>query len=69
MSLLPDINWKLKCIPEDGNLVQLFYVPALRCATRYDRSMGFFSATALTLAVRGIEGLVSNDGHIRLIVG
>jgi len=30
---------------------------------------GFFSATALTLAARGIEGLVRNDGHMRLIVG
>jgi SNF2 family DNA or RNA helicase len=69
MSLLPDIKWKLKYTPEDGNLVQLFYVPALRCATRYDRSTGFFSATALTLAARGIEGLVRNDGHMRLIVG
>jgi hypothetical protein len=49
--------------------VQCFYVPALRCANRYDRSTGYFSATALTLAARGIEGLVRNDGHMRLIVG
>lgn len=69
MSLLPDFKWKLKYTPEDGNLVQCFYVPALRCANRYDRSTGFFSATALTLAARGIEGLVRNDGHMRLIVG
>ncbi len=69
MALLPDYQWKLKYTPEDGNLVQCFYVPALRCATRYDRSTGFFSATALTLAARGIEGLVRNDGHMRLIVG
>jgi SNF2 family DNA or RNA helicase len=69
MSLLPDSKWKLKYTPEDGNLVTCFYVPALRCANRYDRSTGFFSATALTLAARGIEGLVRNDGHMRLIVG
>src|ERR1035437_5242435 len=69
MSLLPDFKWKLKYTPEDGNLVTCFYVPALRCANRYDRSTGFFSATALTLAARGIEGLVRNDGHMRLIVG
>jgi hypothetical protein len=68
MSLLPDIKWKLKYTPEDGNLVQLFYVPALRCATRYDRFTGFFSATALTLAARGIGGHVRNDGHRRPIV-
>ena len=69
MSLLPDFKWKLKYTPEDGNLVQCFYVPALRCANRYDRSTGYFSATALTLAARGIEGLVRNDGHMRLVVG
>ncbi len=69
MALLPDYPWKLKYTPEDGNLVQCFYVPALRCANRYDRSTGYFSATALTLAARGIEGLVRNDGHMRLIVG
>ncbi len=69
MSLLPDFKWKLKYTPEDGNLVQCFYVPALQCANRYDRSTGFFSATALTLAARGIEGLVRNDGHMRLMVG
>jgi SNF2 family DNA or RNA helicase len=69
MSLLPDFKWKLKYTPEDGNLVECFYIPALRCANRYDRSTGFFSATALTLAARGIEGLVRNDGHMRLIVG
>lgn len=50
-------------------MVEKFYVPALRCATRYDRSTGYFSATALTLAARGIEGLVRNDGRMRLVVG
>ncbi|MGB8481377.1 MAG: SNF2-related protein [Acidobacteriaceae bacterium] len=69
MSLLVDFDWKLKYTPEDGDLVKRFYVPALQCATRYDRSTGFFSATALTLAARGIEGLVRNDGHMRLVVG
>jgi SNF2 family DNA or RNA helicase len=69
MSLLPDFEWKLKYTPEDGDLVKKFYVPALRSASRYDRSTGYFSATALTLAARGIEGLVRNEGHMRLVVG
>ena len=50
-------------------MVRLFYVPALQAATRYHRSTGYFSATALTLAARGIEGLVRNNGYMRLIVG
>lgn len=69
MSLLPDHAWKLKYTPEDGDLIKLFYVPALQAATRYHRSTGYFSATALTLAARGIEGLVRNNGHMKLVVG
>lgn len=69
MSLLPDSQWRIKYTPADGDLVRLFYTPALDAAVRYDRSTGYFSATALLLAARGIEGLIRNDGHMRLIVG
>lgn len=62
-------DWKLKYTPEDGDLVELFYLPALRDAKRYDRLTGYFSASALTLAARGIEGLVRHKGRMRLIVG
>ena len=63
------VDWKLKYTPDDGDLVQLFYLPALEDAKRYDRLTGYFSASALTLAARGIEGLVRNKGRMRLIVG
>ena len=69
MSLLCDREWKLKYTPDDGDLVSLFYVPALECATRYDRLTGYFRARALTLAARGIEGLIRNGGRMRLLVG
>ena len=67
--MLGDHEWKLKYTPDDGDLVTLFYVPALEAAERYDRLTGYFNASALALAARGIEGLVRNDGHMRLIVG
>ncbi len=67
--MLTDHAWKLKYTPEDGNLVQAFYVPALQDAARYDRLTGYFNAGALALAVRGVEGLVRNEGRMRLIVG
>src|ERR1035441_1694532 len=44
-------------------------VPALECPVRYDRLTGYFQARALTLAARGIEGLVRNSGRMRLLVG
>ena len=63
MSLLCDHGWKLKYTPDDGDLVAIFYIPALECATRYDRLTGYFRARALALAARGIEGLVRNSGR------
>ena len=69
MTLLRDTAWRLKYTPDDGDLVRLFYVPALRSATRYDRLTGYFSARALALAARGVEGLIVNNGRMRLIVG
>ncbi len=69
VSLLTDREWKTKYTPEDGDLVALFYVPALDCAVRYERTTGYFSASALAVAARGIEGLIRNDGRMRLIVG
>ena len=67
--MLSDHEWKLKYTPEDGDLVKLFYIPALEDAERYDRLTGYFSAGALALAARGIEGLVRNGGRMRLVVG
>ena len=62
-------TWKRKYTPDDGDLVRLFYVPVLEDAERYDRLTGYFQAAALALAARGIEGLVRNGGHMRLVVG
>ncbi len=69
MSLLCDREWRLKYTPDDGDLITLFYVPALECAVRYDRLTGYFRARALTLAARGLEGLVRSGGRMRLLVG
>ena len=66
---LPSLSWQLKYTPDDGDLLRHFYIPALKCAVRYDRSTGYFSAGALSAASRGVEGLVRNQGRMRLIVG
>ena len=67
--MLADRTWQLKYTPDDGDLVELFYVPVLEDAERYDRLTGYFNAGALALAARGIEGLVRNAGRMRLVVG
>jgi len=67
--MLRDRDWSFKYTADDGDLVGKFYVPALEDAERYDRLTGYFNAQALALAARGIEGLVRNNGRMRLVVG
>ena len=69
MALLSNTEWRTSYRHEDGDLIELFYNPALACAVQYDRMTGYFSADALALASRGISALVMNDGRMRLIVG
>ncbi|MBI2568724.1 MAG: DEAD/DEAH box helicase family protein [Candidatus Schekmanbacteria bacterium] len=69
MPLLTDYTWKTKYDSDEDNLLDDFYDPVLACALRYDRSTGYFSAGVLTLAARGIEGIVRNNGRMRLVVG
>ena len=45
--MLNDRDWQFKYTPEDGDLVRVFYVPALQDAERYDRLTGYFDAGAL----------------------
>ena|SRR5690348_10601091 len=42
---------------------------ALGCAHKYERLTGYFDARVLTMVSRGIEGLVRNNGKMRLVVG
>jgi len=67
--MLRDKTWQLRYTPDDGDLVRLFYIPALEDTVRYHRLTGYFNAGALALAARGVEGLVRNNGQMRLLVG
>lgn len=69
MPLLTDFDWHSKYDPDAGSLIDQFYLTALSCAQRYDRTTGYFRATALAIAARGIEGLVLNSGRMRMVVG
>jgi hypothetical protein len=51
------------------NLLESFYVPALSRATSYDRSVGYFRSSALSVAARGLSHFINGDGQIRLLVG
>lgn len=51
-----------------NNIVKEFYTPVLEQAVLYQRSVGFFSSTALIELTKGITGLVKNGGKIQFIV-
>lgn len=51
-----------------NNIVKEFYNPVLKNAVLYQRSVGFFSSTALIELTKGISGFVKNKGKIQLIV-
>jgi len=46
-----------------------FYVPALARSISYDRSVGYFRASALSAAARGVSRFVAGGGRMRLLVG
>ncbi len=49
-------------------LVNEFYIPVLQEANEYCRISGFFNSTALTIAAKGIEALINNGGHMKLLI-
>jgi hypothetical protein len=69
VALLTETKWKFRYSHEDGDLVERFYNPALKCAVEYCRTTGYFTADALALAARGLAGLFADEGRMRLVVG
>lgn len=69
VSALRYFQWKPSYSHEDGDLVNLFFLPALGCARLYQRVTGYFNKEALILAARGLDTLIRNDGYMQLIVG
>lgn len=66
---LRDIPLKAVYKSDHDNILRDFYIPALSCSERYDRAVGFFSASMLSYAAQGLESFVKHAGRMRLIVG
>jgi hypothetical protein len=49
--------------------LRTFYVPALSRAMSYDRSVGYFRASSLSVAAQGVSRFVAGGGQMRLLVG
>ena len=52
----------------ESQLLDEFYIPTLEQTVKYYRIAGFFSSTSLSIAARGIEGLIKNEGKMFLLI-
>ncbi|MGH2079846.1 DEAD/DEAH box helicase family protein [Aerococcus urinaeequi] len=64
---LKDIHLKLKYRSSLDIIHEDFYLPCLRESYRYDRAVGYFTSSSLSLLSKGLEVFLSNNGRIRII--
>lgn len=69
MALLKSHSWKISYSSDENNPVADFYIPALECATQYDRKSGFFNSSILSKVARGLGAMLHNQGYMRLVMG
>ncbi len=50
-----------------GDIIRDFFNPALAASVRYDRGVGFFSASWLRLAAKGMTEFAANSGRARWV--
>lgn len=67
MPSLRDLKIKFCYRSDKDNLVRDFFDPALKLAVEYKRAVGFFSSSALKSLSRGLDGLLSNGGTMKII--
>lgn len=67
--MLRDLDLKSVYKSDEDNILEEFYFPALSVANRYDRAVGFFSASTISYAAQALSAFVANGGNIRLILG
>jgi len=62
-----DLRLKSSYSSANDDILTEFYIPTLSNAVQYDRIAGFFTSASLSYAARGIAGLITNNGKMRLI--
>ncbi|MFG2459409.1 DEAD/DEAH box helicase [Streptomyces sp. NPDC048523] len=50
-------------------VLEAFYIPALSRAVQYDRSVGYFRSSSLSVAARGLSRFINGGGRVRLLCG
>ena len=54
---------------DKDNVLKDFYIPVLKEAVSYDRAVGYFSSQVLLRYLEGLDGLIKNNGKMRLVIG
>ncbi|MFW7382191.1 MAG: DEAD/DEAH box helicase family protein [Oligoflexus sp.] len=62
-------NLKAVYSSETDDILREFYIPSLSQSVRFDRAVGFFSASMISLATQGLTAFIRNNGRMRLLVG
>jgi hypothetical protein len=54
---------------DKDNVLKDFYIPVLKEAVSYDRAVGYFSSGVILRYLEGLDGLIRNNGKMRLVIG
>jgi len=60
---------KLNYSTANDNVAEEFYIPVLKEAVKHDIAVGYFTTHGLLMILQGIEGLVKNNGRMRILIG
>lgn len=65
---LRDLDLRFQYRPNEGNLVDEFYLPCLSRSILYRRAVGYFTSGSLALAARGLSVFIgAAGGHMELV--
>lgn len=67
--MLRDLQYRGVYKSDLHNILEDFYLPALSVADRYDRAVGYFSASTISYAAQALSTFVKHGGQIRLVLG
>lgn len=67
--MLKKIDFKGVYSTEDDDLLNDFYIPALKSSIKYDRAVGYFSSGVFFIAGQALTAFIKNNGRIRLLIG
>ena len=64
--MLSNLNLKPSYRSDECNIIREFYIPCLSESLLYQRAVGYFSSSALTLVARGLNALIRRGGRMQL---